>query len=79
MDIAAIYGACNNKIVMNMIEDLFELEPRFASDFKHCFDLLISQFKNIFFNAEKVDKMIRGDTVQQKSKSEQQKIILLFL
>lgn len=63
LDIAAIYGACNNQIVKEMIENLFEQEPRYAADFKDCFSMMINMFKRIFKDALRTDQMIQGDTI----------------
>lgn len=79
LDISAIYGVCNNKIVKTMIENVLEQEPRFAADFKDSFDMMINMFKRIFKDAQRTDQMIKGDTILQKSRSEQDDIILLLL
>lgn len=79
LDIAAIYGTCNDKIVKALIEDVIELEPRFAADFKDSFDMMVNMFKRIFRDAQRTDQMIKGDTILQKSRSEQDEIILLLL
>lgn len=62
-----------------MIENLFEQEPRFAVDFEDCFVMMINMFKRVFKDALRTDQMIRGDTILQKSRSEQDDIILLLL
>ena len=79
LDIAAIYGASNSQIVSRMIENLFEQEPRYALDFKDCFSMMINMFKRIFKDALRTDQMMHGDTFLQKSKSEQDDIIILLL
>ena len=62
-----------------MIENLFEQEPRYAVDFKDCFSMMINMFKRIFKDALRTDQMIKGDTILQKSRTEQDEIILLLL
>ena len=41
--------------------------------------MMINMFKRIFKDALRTDQMIKGDTILQKSRSEQDEIILLLL
>ena len=70
-DIAAIYGSCNRQLVASMMDSLFETEPRFQSDFKETFDMMLNVLKRIFKDALRTDQMIKGDAILQKGPQEQ--------
>ena len=55
IDLTAIYGQGNNEMTKNLIQNIFDLEPRFVSDFKEAFDLMIGMFKRVFKDALRVD------------------------
>lgn len=75
-DIAAIYGSSNKQLVSTMISSIFENEPRFQSDFKETFDMMLNVLKRIFKDALRTDQMIKGDAIHQKSPAEQDSIII---
>ena len=66
-DIAAIYGSSNLQLVSTLINSIFENEPRFQSDFKETFDMMLNVLKRIFKDALRTDQMIKGDAIHQKS------------
>lgn len=59
-----------------MINSIFENEPRFQSDFKETFDMMLNVLKRIFKDALRTDQMIKGDAIHQKSPQEQDQIII---
>lgn len=76
LDIAAIYGQSNHKQVKNLIQNVFELEPKLLLDFKDSFDMMQNILKKVFKDALRTDQMIKGDAILQKTRSEQDEIIL---
>ena len=56
-----------------MINSIFENEPRFQSDFKETFDMMLNVLKRIFKDALRTYK---GDAIHQKSAQEQDQIII---
>ena len=62
-----------------IIENVFESDPRFMSELKEAFDMMLSAFKRIFKDALRTDQMITGDTIVDKSRSEQLDIICLLM
>lgn len=79
LDIAAIYGSSNPKAVNGLIQNVFEFIPQIQNDFKEAFDMMINIFKRIFKDALRCDQMIKGDSILQKSRGEQDEIILRLL
>ena len=76
IDIAAIYGKSNNKQVRDLIQTVLEVQPLFLQDFKEAFDMMLNILKKIFKDALRTDQMIKGDAILQKTRSEQDEIIL---
>ena len=79
LDIAAIYGQSNKPLVQSLMQNVFECEPRYQSDFKDAFDMMLNVFKRIFKDALRTDQMIKGDSILQKTKTEQDEKVLLLL
>jgi hypothetical protein len=75
-DIAAIYGSSNRPQVTLLMDSIFEGQPRFQQDFKEAFDMMLNVLKRIFKDALRTDQMLKGDAIFQKSKSEQDQIII---
>ena len=69
-DIAAIYGNSNEPLVRTLMDNVFENEPRYLTDFKEAFDMMLNVLKRIFKDALRTDQMIKGDAISQKSKAE---------
>lgn len=61
------------------MQNVFECEPRFQADFKDAFDMMVNVFKRIFKDAFRTDQMIKGDSILQKTKTEQDEKIMLLL
>lgn len=76
LDIAAIYGQSNHRQVKNLVTAVFEAEPKLLIDFKDSFDMMLNIMKRTFKDALRTDQMIRGDAILQKTRSEQDEIIL---
>jgi len=55
LDIAAIFGSGNNKIVNQLISNVLDLGPKFMDDFKEAFDMMLNIFKRIFKDALRTD------------------------
>jgi hypothetical protein len=66
LDIAAVYGKSNLKQVRSLIENVFEGVPKYQSDFKEAFDMMLNALKRSFKDALKVDEMLRGDATFEK-------------
>jgi hypothetical protein len=62
-DLAAIYGSSNQSLVSSLMQNVFDSEPRYQSDFKEAFDMLLNVLKRIFKDALRTDQMIRGDAL----------------
>lgn len=75
LDFAAIYGKSNPKQTQVLISTVLESEPRLVSDFKEAFEMMLNILKRIFKDALRSDQMIRGDDIQQKTRTEQDEII----
>lgn len=78
-DIAAIYGPDNKDSVRALINNVFENDNRFFSDFKESIDMMISHLKRCFTAALRVSEMSRGELVIDKSQAEQDEIIKRLL
>src|SRR5438067_1092546 len=76
MDIAAIYSQSNSDTVKKLIENVFENDKRYIQDFKESVDLMLTFFKKAFKESLKVNQMLNGEWVYQKSKSEQEDVII---
>ena len=66
-------------IVGKIIENVLESDSRFMIELKEAFDMMLSAFKRIFKDALRTDQMITGDTIVDKSRSEQLDIICLLM
>ena len=66
-DIAAIYGPDNKDSVRALINNVFENDNRFFSDFKESVDMMINHLKRCFTAALRVSEMSRGELVIDKS------------
>lgn len=79
LDIAAIYGQSNHKQVKQLIENIFEIEPKLLGELKDSFDMMLNIMKKIFKDALRTDQMIQGDAILQKTRSEQDEIIMVLV
>jgi hypothetical protein len=62
-----------------LIQNVFEFVPKVQNDFKEAFDMMMNIFKRIFKDALRCDQMIKGDSILQKSRIEQDEIIIRLL
>ena len=62
-----------------MMNSIFENEPRFQTDFKETFDMMLNVLKRIFKDALRTDQMIKGDAIHQKSAKELDLIIIMLV
>lgn len=76
LDLAAIYGSSNHRQVTQLITNVFEFQPFYLEDFKDAFDMMLNILKRIFKDALRTDQMIKGDAILQKTRSEQDEIVL---
>lgn len=76
LDIAAVYGKSNQKMVQSLVENVFECAPKYQNDFKEAFDMMLNAIKRSFKDALKVDEMLRGDATWEKSRTEQDLTII---
>lgn len=79
LDIAAIYGQSNHRQVRQLIEGIFEIEPRLLAEIKDSFDMMLNIMKKIFKDALRTDQMIQGDAILQKTRSEQDEVIMVLI
>ena len=79
IDLAAVYGHSNNPLVTQIITNVFEFEPKLLNEFKEAFDMMLNIMKRIFKDALRTDQMVNGDVLLQKSRSEQDEVILRFM
>lgn len=62
-----------------MVQTIFESQPKYQADFKEAFDMMLNIFKRIFKDSLRIDQMVAGDSILQKSRSEQDEIILRLI
>ena len=60
------------------MQNVFESEPRLQAEFEDAIDLMDKIIKRIFKDAVRTDQMLKGDTILQASKTEQDEKVLLL-
>ena len=70
VDLAGIYQQSNGDTVKELIQNVFESNLRYIQDFKECYDVVLNLFKKVFKESFKVESMLKGERVYQKTKEE---------
>ena len=78
-DICAIYGQSNAETVKEVVAKVFDNDRRYVQDFKESIDTVITVLKKLFNSSLKVNDMINGDAVLQRTRAEQDDIIRRLL
>ena len=78
-DIIAIYGHSNESIVQSIVTNVFENDKRFLADFKQGVDTIVTMLKKSFSACLRVSDMIDGQDVVERSRSEQDEIIMKIM